>query len=118
MPRTTETDIDEIAVAIVDELKPLRAQKSRNEVKRSIRATLQESRWLMERYSRTAIQDNRRHIAKLRNSIGFALVSRQTPWRTTSTSFRECSKSTCYGYINFVTGFARDGRYRQEQARK
>jgi hypothetical protein len=32
--------------------------------------------------------------------------------------FWENLKPTCYSYVNFVTGFARDGRHGQEQAHK
>jgi hypothetical protein len=69
MLRKTESNIGVIANAIVDELSPLREQKSRNGVEQSIRATLKGSRWLTDRYSRGAILANRQHIKKLQNSI-------------------------------------------------
>jgi len=61
--------IDDIASAIADELEPLQPKKSRVEVERSVRQTLEGSKWLMSRYSREAIRKNRPHISKLRNTI-------------------------------------------------
>jgi hypothetical protein len=62
--------IDEIAIAIADELRPLQAKRSRAEVEQSARKSLEGSRWLMSRYGRVAIRRNRPHINKLRKAIG------------------------------------------------
>jgi hypothetical protein len=69
MLRKTDPRVSDIVVAIADELSPLQEKKSPNEVEQSIRATLEKSRWLMDRYSRAAIRANRPHIKKLQNSI-------------------------------------------------
>jgi hypothetical protein len=69
MLRKTEPNVSEIAMAIVDELRPLQEKKSRNGVEQSIRATLKGRRRLMGRYSREAIRANRPHIKRLQNSI-------------------------------------------------